>query len=74
MNSGQTRVLGLFITLGTFSADAKRIERTRQDIRPIGGKELIDLIIANSVGLSQKWQRPLPMRQTYSVDADPETN
>lgn len=65
--------LGLFVTLGAFSADAKHIERTRQDIRLIGGKELIELIFANYVRLSQKWQRLLPMRQVYVVDSDPET-
>jgi restriction system protein len=65
--------LGLFVTLGSFSADAKHIERTRQDVRLLGGKELIDLIFDNYATLPQKWQRILPMRQVYVIDRDPET-
>lgn len=64
--------LGLFVTLGTFSAEAKHIERTRQDVRLLGGPELIDLIFANYERLPQKWQRLLPMRQVYVIDRDPE--
>lgn len=39
--------LGLFVTLGSYSKDALHIERTRQDLRLINGKDLVDLIFAH---------------------------
>jgi len=36
--------LGLFVTLGNYSADARHIERTRQNLRLIKGTQLVDLI------------------------------
>lgn len=60
--------LGLFVTLGAFSKDALHIERTRQDLRLINGKELVDLIFAHYEDFSPEYKRMLPMRSVFVVD------
>jgi restriction system protein len=60
--------LGLFVALGSFSKDALHIERTRQDLRLINGKELVDLIFAHYDTFSPEYKRMLPMRSVYVVD------
>lgn len=64
--------LGLFVSLGAFSADARHIERSRQDLRLLSGAELVQLIFKHYDQLSPAWQRLLPMRPVYVVDRDPE--
>jgi restriction system protein len=59
--------LGLFVTLGSFSKDALHIERTRQDLRLINGKELVDLVFEHYEQLDPKYKRMLPMRSVYVV-------
>lgn len=59
--------LGLFVTLGSFSKDALHIERTRQDLRLINGKELVDLVFAHYEQLDPAYKRMLPMRSVYVV-------
>ncbi len=59
--------LGLFVTLGAFSKDALHIERTRQDLRLINGKELVDLVFAHYEALDPEYKRMLPMRSVYVV-------
>lgn len=62
--------LGLFVTLGSYSADALHIERTRQDLRLLNGTQLVDLIFEHYDGLDAKWKRLLPLRRVYAVDRD----
>jgi restriction system protein len=64
--------LGLFVTLGAFSADARHIERTRQDLRLLSGADLVELIFAHYERMAPAWQRLLPMRRVFVVDRDPE--
>lgn len=64
--------LGLFVTLGALSADARHIERTRQDLRLLSGPDLVDLLFTHYDRMAPTWQRLLPMRQVYVVDHDPE--
>jgi len=64
--------LGLFVTLGAFSADARHIERTRQDLRLLSGPDLVGLIFTHYERLAPGWQRVLPMRRVYVIDLDPE--
>ena len=64
--------LGLFVTLGAFSSDARHIERTRQDLRLLAGPDLFELILTDYEQLSPAWQRLLPMRRVYVIDHDPE--
>jgi restriction system protein len=64
--------LGLFVTLGAFSADARHIERTRQDLRLLSGPDLVELIFTHYERMAPGWQRLLPMRRVYVVEHDPE--
>lgn len=64
--------VGLFITLGNYSADAKHLERTRQDLRLVNGSELIEMVFENYERLDPEWKALLPLRQVYVVDRDPE--
>lgn len=63
--------LGLFVTLGTYSVDALHLERTRQDLRLINGKQLVDLIFEYYESLDAEWKRLLPLRRVYAVERDP---
>lgn len=60
--------VGLFISLGSFSADAVHLERTRQDLRLITGVQLVDLVFAYYDKLDPEWRRLLPLRSVYVVD------
>ncbi|WP_426571320.1 restriction endonuclease [Aquihabitans sp. McL0605] len=64
--------VGLFVTLGSYSADARHLERTRQDLRLVNGTELIDMIFEHYERLDPEWQALLPLRQVYAVDRDAE--
>ncbi len=60
--------VGLFVTLGTYSADAVHLERTRQDLRLITGNQLVDLIFTYYDKLASEWKRLIPLRSVYVVD------
>ncbi|MEM9518958.1 MAG: restriction endonuclease [Actinomycetota bacterium] len=62
--------LGLFVTLGGYSADATHLERTRQDLRLINGEALVDLIFEHYEALDQEWKRLLPLTRVYAVDRE----
>jgi restriction system protein len=64
--------LGLFVTLGSYSPDAKHLGRTRQDLRLVNGTELVDLILEHYDQLQPEWKRLLPLRRLYVVDREPE--
>lgn len=66
--------VGLFITLGSYSADAIHIERIRQDLRLVTGTGLVSLILAHYEDLEPEWRRLIPMRQVYVVDREPEVS
>jgi restriction system protein len=66
--------VGLFVTLGSYSADAKHLERTRHDLRLINGVELIDLVFEHYERLDAEWKALLPLRQVYAIDRDPATS
>jgi restriction system protein len=66
--------VGLFVTLGAFSSDAQHLERTRQDLRLVNGKRLVEMVLDNYEGLAPEWKRLLPMRRVYAVDRDTATD
>ena len=66
--------LGLFVTLGAYSKEAQQLGRTRQDLRLVNGKELVELIFQNYEQFSPEWKRLLPMRRVYVVDREPEAS
>lgn len=57
--------LGLFVNLGSFSRNARLLERNREKLRLIDGDELVDLVLANYVKFSPKYQILLPLTQIY---------
>ena len=63
--------LGLFVTLGSYSKDAIGLGRTRQDLRLVSGKELVEMIFENYDKLPAERKRLLPMRSVWVIDKDP---
>ena len=66
--------VGLFVTLGAYSVDARHLERTRQDLRLINGTQLVDLVLDHYEDLAPEWKRLLPMRRVYAVDRNVATD
>jgi restriction system protein len=62
--------LGLFVTLGSYSADAQHEERHRQNLRLINGRQLVKLIFEHYDKFSLDYKRLLPMRPVYVVDTN----
>ncbi|GLK19033.1 restriction endonuclease [Herbiconiux flava] len=60
--------LGLFVSLGSYSREAKALERNRQDLRLIDGDEVIDLVLANYEKFANRWRSIIPLRNVYVVD------
>lgn len=60
--------VGLFITLGSYSQDAKHLERSRQKLRLLNGSDVVDLIVTHYESLDPEWKRLLPLRRVYAVD------
>ncbi|QKV75366.1 restriction endonuclease [Amycolatopsis sp. Hca4] len=60
--------LGLFVTLGSYSADAQHEERHRQNLRLINGRQLVKLIFEHYDKFSLEYKRLLPLRPVYVVD------
>jgi restriction system protein len=67
------RELGLFVTLGSYSKDTLHIARSGQDLRLLGGKDLVELILKHYDSFARKWKTVLPLRSVYVVDRSPET-
>lgn len=64
--------LGLYVTLGSFSKDARSVERARSDLRLVSGDDIVELICDHYEHLDARWQRLLPMRRVFVVDQSPE--
>jgi restriction system protein len=60
--------LGLFVTLGAYSADAKHLERTHQHLRLVNGTELVQFILDHYERLDSEWKRLVPLKLVYAVD------
>ena len=56
---------GLFVTLGNYTADAKRFERSKRNLRLIDGKGLIELIEEHYSKFQPRYQVLLPLRRIY---------
>lgn len=56
---------GLFVTLGTFSPDARNYERTKPNLRLIDSNELIGLIYSHYESFDPSYKILLPLRKTY---------
>ena len=56
---------GLFVTLGTFSPDARTYERSKPNLRLIDSNELIGLIYSHYDSFDPSYKILLPLRKTY---------
>ena len=59
---------GLFVTLGTYSAEALAVERERQNLRLFSGADITDLAIRHYDELAPKWRSLFPLRRVWAVD------
>lgn len=63
---------GLFVTLGSFSADALALERERQNLRLFSGADVTNLTLTHYASLPARWRTRMPLRQVLVVDVNPE--
>jgi restriction system protein len=56
---------GLFVTLGSFSAEARTFEQTKPNLRLIDGVALIELIYEHYHQFEPRYQMLLPLRRSY---------
>jgi restriction system protein len=56
---------GLFVTLGSFSSDARTYEQTKANLRLIDGHALIDLIYIHYHKFEPRYQMLLPLKRSF---------
>lgn len=63
---------GLFVTLGSFTPDARTYEQTKPDLRLIDGEALVELIFAHYDKFEPRYRGLLPLRRAFlpSVTGD----
>ncbi len=64
--------VGLFVTLGSYSKEARDLERERQTLRLFAGSDLTDLVLQYYDALPSRWRELLPLRPVLVVDRDPQ--
>jgi restriction system protein len=57
---------GLFVTLGSFSADARTFEQGKSNLRLLDGKELVELIFIHYDRFAPRYRALIPLKRTYS--------
>lgn len=57
--------VGLFITLGTFSTEARILERSKPNLRLIDGDTLANLTLAHYHNLNAKYNALIPLKQIF---------
>lgn len=57
---------GLFVTLGSFSPDARTFEQTKSNLRLIDGKALVDLVFTHYDRFSPRYRALIPLKRAYS--------
>lgn len=68
----QEREFALFVTLGEYSTDARKIESNKSNIRLIRGSDLVQIIFNNYERLEPQFKAMLPLRRIYSPSAMPD--
>lgn len=63
---------GLYVTLGSFSADAISLERERQNLRLSSGADVTSLTLDHYDALPPPWRGRMPLGRVLVVDRDPE--
>jgi restriction system protein len=61
----ETGEYGLFITLGSYSKNARSFAKSKSNLRLIDGDELIDLILSHYEQLDSKYKAMLPLKNIY---------
>ena len=61
---------GLFVTLSNYTKNAQKYLNATPIIRGINGTELVDLILKYYPGLSEKYQRMIPLKMVYIPAAE----
>lgn len=56
---------GLFVTLGTYTRDAKEYERSKPNLRLLDGEQLVELIFDHYRSFDTRFQAILPLKQIY---------
>lgn len=56
---------GLLVTLGSYSKDAIDFERTKPNLRLIGGEQLVEIILENYEKFAPKYRALLPLKQIF---------
>lgn len=56
---------GMFVTLGTFTNQAKSFARNKSNLRLIDGEEFVELILRHYEKFDSKYKALLPLRQIY---------
>lgn len=67
-----TGELGLFVTLGSYTRDATSLEREKQNVRLLGGNDVVRLTLEHYEDLQERWRSKLPLRRVYVVDREAE--
>jgi restriction system protein len=57
---------GLFVTLGSFSSDARTFEQSKSNLRLLDGKELVELIFIHYDRFAPRYRALIPLKRTYS--------
>lgn len=59
---------GLFINLGSYSREARLLERSRAKLRLIDGEELVELILENYERLAPRYRSLIPLKMIHVPD------
>ena len=59
----------LFVTLGSYTPDAVRIERGKSNLRLISGSDLVQLVLANYEKFEPRFKSLLPLKRSYAPSA-----
>lgn len=63
-----TGELGVLVTLGGYSAEALAEERTKPQLRLLGGEDVVHLVLEHYSALAERWRRLIPLTPVLVVD------
>jgi restriction system protein len=64
---------GLFVTLGTFTNQAKTFAQNKSNLRLIDGDELVNLVLQHYEQFDSRYKGILPLKQVYIPDEEAES-
>lgn len=56
---------GLFVTLGSFTKDARELDRSKPNLRLVDGDQLVELIFRHYESFEPRYQALLPLKRIY---------